>query len=95
MKHAATTQCQYIGAHGHSPTCTLAARDGHSYCAEHLAVVYQAGTARARRRKDEKTAALVWNIQDAFNEAVKQLEEEGYDFGDERWDVQELDLESD
>jgi hypothetical protein len=34
-------------------------------------------------------------VQDAFNEAVKQLEEEGYDFGDERWDVQELDLESD
>ena len=95
MKHATTTQCQYIGAQGTTPTCTHTALAGYSYCAEHLAVVYQAGTARARRKRDERVAATVWSVQDAFNEAVKQLEEEGYDFGDERWDVQELDLESD
>jgi hypothetical protein len=56
-------------------------------------MVYQKGTARARRKRDEKTAAAVWNVADAFNEACKQLEEEGFDFGEERWDVRELDLD--
>jgi hypothetical protein len=55
--------------------------------------VYQVGTARARRRKDERVAAAVWNVQDAMNEALKELEEEGYNLGDERWDVPEEELE--
>jgi hypothetical protein len=55
--------------------------------------VYQVGTARAKRKKDVRVAAQVWNIQDTFNEAVAELEAEGYDFGEERWDVPELELE--
>jgi hypothetical protein len=28
-------------------------------------------------------------VVDSFNEAVAELEAEGYDFGEERWDVRE------
>jgi hypothetical protein len=84
------SKCQWIGS---GEGCSLDAVDGKSYCEHHYFEVYQKGTARARRKKDEKTAAQVWNIQDAFNEAVEQLEAEGYDFSEERWDVKELDLE--
>ena len=90
-----TTTCTYIGGHGHTPTCTHAALPGRSYCAEHLAVVYQKGTARARRKKDERVAATVWSVQDSFNEAVAELEAEGYDFGEEQWDVKEVEVEAD
>jgi hypothetical protein len=55
--------------------------------------VYQAGTARAKRKKDIRVAEQVWSVQDAFNEAVEQLEAEGYDFSEERWEVRELDLD--
>jgi hypothetical protein len=67
--------------------------EGRSYCLQHYPLVYQAGTARARRKKDERVAATVWNVQDTFNEAVAELEAEGYDFGEERWDVPELNLD--
>ena len=87
-----THSCQYIGAHGHRPTCTHAAVPGFSYCAEHLAIVYQKGTARARRKKDERVAATVWSVVDSFNEAVAELEAEGYDMGEERWDVPESEM---
>ena len=91
MTHT-THSCQYIGGHGHSPTCGHAALPGRSYCGEHLAVVYQRGTARARRRKDERVAATVWSVVDSFNEAVAELEAEGYDFGEELWQVPESEL---
>jgi hypothetical protein len=85
------TECAYLGTA--TRACGCPTLEGKSYCEEHMWLVYQKGTARARRKKDEKTAALVWNIEDAFNEAVKQLEEEGYDFADPRWEVKELDLD--
>lgn len=93
MFNSEVEQCQYMGTDATRPTCTCRALAGHSYCAEHLAVVYQAGTARAKRKKDIRVANTVWNIQDAFNEAVQELESEGYDFGEPRWEVRELDLD--
>lgn len=85
-----TTQhaCQYIGAQGTRPTCTHKALAGHSYCANHLAIVYQAGTARARRKKDEATAARVWDLESEFNAAVEELVLEGYDFDEPRWEAE-------
>ena len=75
--------CLYIGGEGYTPTCTHAALPGHSYCAEHLAVVYKAGTARARRKKEERTVDKVRLIESLFNEAIEQLEAEGFDcYGD-------------
>jgi len=92
MKHTAqhtAPKCQYIGGEGHKPTCTATALAGHSYCAEHLAVVYQKGTARARRRKDLRTAAAVWDLESEFNAAVEELVMEGYDFDEPRWEATE------
>jgi len=80
--------CQYIGAQGHTPTCTAAALPGRYYCAEHLALIYQKGTARAKRKKDMRVAAAVWDLESEFNAAVEELVMEGYDFDDPRWEVE-------
>lgn len=81
--------CQYIGAQGTRPTCTHTALAGYSYCAEHMAIVYQQGTARARRKKDLRVAAAVWDLESEFNAAVEELVLEGYDFDEPRWEVVE------
>ena len=85
------SECTYLG-HSLKP-CGCATLAGKSYCEEHMWLVYQKGTARARRVKDLRVAATVWNVQDSFNEAVAELEAEGFDFGEERWEVKEVDLE--
>jgi len=75
--------CQYIGTElGYTrlqPTCTQTALAGRSYCAEHIHLVYQKGTARARRKKDERRASAIWDLESAFNEAVEELINEGFD----------------
>jgi hypothetical protein len=83
------TTCTYIGptvedsAYARlQPTCCAAVVPGRSYCEEHLWLVYKQGTA-VHRKKDKRTAESVWNLQDAFNEAVAELEAEGFDcYGD-------------
>ena len=65
-------------------TCTCKPVQGQSYCVQHLAQVYQAGTA-VRRKKDARRAAAVWDLESEFNAAVEELIEEGYDFSEERW----------
>jgi hypothetical protein len=54
-----------------------------------LAIVYKAGTARAKRHKDLRVAAAVWDLESEFNAAVEELVLEGYDFDEERWAVVE------
>ena len=71
--------CQYIGGNGHSPTCTHTALEGRSYCLEHLAVVYKAGTKRATRHKELRTVNKVRIIESLMNEAIAELEAEGFD----------------
>ena len=81
------TTCTYIGPSAEDtvrlqPTCCASVVPGRSYCADHLFVVYKQGTA-VHRKKDKRTAESVWNIQDAFNEAITELEAEGFDcYGD-------------
>ena len=87
-----TGPCQYIGTEGYTPTCTHTALPGRSYCAEHLALVYKQGTARAKRKKDIKTAAAVWDLESEFNAAVEELIMEGYDPSEPRWTVPEEEL---
>ena len=70
-----TNTCTYIGT---GPPCTQPALLGRSYCADHLWMVYKQGSAKARK-KDQRRAEQVWNIQDAFNEAITELEAEGFD----------------
>ena len=76
-------QCQYIGGTGFQPTCTHNSLEGRSYCAEHLAMVYKAGTARATRKKELRTVDKVRLVESLFNDAIEQLEAEGFDcYGD-------------
>ena len=79
-------ECTYLGTR--LQPCGSATLAGKSYCAEHYALVYQVGTARARRKKDIRVANTVWDIENAFNEAVEELEQEGYDLAAERWDAE-------
>jgi len=83
-KATAVTECQYLGTA--LKPCGCATLAGKSYCAEHYGLVYQLGTARARRKKDERVAATIWDIESEFNAAVEELEQEGYDIAEERWE---------
>jgi hypothetical protein len=81
------TGCTYLGSASRACGCTTVY--GKSYCAEHVFIVYKQGTARARRKKDEKVAAAVWDLEAEFNAAVEELIAEGYDFAEPTWDCAE------
>ena len=74
--------CQYLGTANH--VCGGVTVPGRSYCEEHMAIVYQKGTARARRRKEIRTVDKVRLVEQLMNEAVAELEAEGYDVYGER-----------
>ena len=78
------TKCQWIGS---GEGCTHDAMEGRSYCIHHYPAVYQAGSA-VRRKKDARRAAQVWDLENALNEAITELEEEGYDLRADRWEVE-------
>jgi coproporphyrinogen III oxidase-like Fe-S oxidoreductase len=50
-----------------------------SYCAEHYALVYARGTRLGRRVKDLRRAEEIRQIVSLFNQAVEELEAEGFD----------------
>ena len=80
-----TTQtCKWIGQ---GEGCTHTALEGSSYCASHHALVYQTGTS-VRRKKDARRAEAVWDLENALNEAVQELIDEGYDFNEDRWQAE-------
>lgn len=81
--------CSYIGHTGTQPTCSRTATHNSSYCTEHYSLVYQVGTARARRHKDLRVAVQTWDVMSAFHEAVEELTAEGYDIEEDRWQVEE------
>ena len=90
MKTNATTitACTYLG--DSTTPCGHPTLEGKSYCAEHYSIVYKAGTARARRHKEIRTVDRVRLVEQLMNEAVAELEAEGFDCYGER----ELDLDS-
>lgn len=70
--------CQWIGNSAKmEPMCCKDAVKGKSYCEEHIWLVYNKGTARARRKKDERVAAAVWDIESEMNAAYQELIDEG------------------
>ncbi len=79
-------KCTWIGD---GLGCTHDAVKGRSYCEEHLWRVYQKGTALGRRKKDLRTVDSVRTWQTLMDEAVQELEEEGWDFRLDRWEVTE------
>ncbi len=74
--------CTWIGQ---GECCTQASIEGRSYCTDHIWLVYKEGTRLARRKKDLKTVDSVRTWQTLMDEAVQELEEEGWDFRLERW----------
>lgn len=64
--------------HGEGEGCDHEALPGRNYCEQHLWRVYQKGSNLGRRRKDERVAASVWDIESEFNAAVEELIEEGF-----------------
>jgi hypothetical protein len=78
--------CKWIGGNGYKATCCNTAVEDRSYCTEHLFQVYQEGSNRARRKKDEKVAAAVWDLESEFNAAIEELIAEGFDPAEDRWD---------
>jgi hypothetical protein len=76
------TGCQYLGT-GTEP-CGALTLEGSSYCAEHHSLIYQKGTARRRRHKEIRTVDQVRIIEQLMNEAVAELEAEGFDVYGER-----------
>jgi hypothetical protein len=85
------TTCTYLG--DSTTACGCAVVEGRSYCTEHLGLVYKLGTGRAQRKRDKRVAAAVWDLESEFNQAVEELIAEGYDFAEERWDVEDSELE--
>ena len=76
--------CAYLG--NNITPCGCATVLGKSYCLEHIFLVYKQGTARARRKKDLRVAAAVWDLEAEFNAAVEELIAEGYNFEEPTWD---------
>jgi len=84
---AALDSCTYMG--NALVACGCATVLGKSYCQEHVFLVYKQGTARARRVKDQRVAAAVWDLEAEFNAAVEELVAEGYNFDEPTWDCAE------
>lgn len=76
MTKATYTQCQWIGE---GEGCNHDPVDGRAYCEQHLWLVYEQGSSRARRKKDIRVAASVHTWESLFNEAVEELVLEGFD----------------
>jgi hypothetical protein len=59
-------------------------------------MVYKMGTARARRKKEERTVNKVRIVESLFNEAIEQLEAEGFDcYGDSEFKGKSFELDED
>lgn len=68
-------KCTWIGS---GQGCVHDAAVGRSYCEDHLWKVYQKGTQLGKRKKDIRVAESVHFWENLFNEAVEELESEGW-----------------
>ena len=79
--------CTYMGTGTHQ--CGQPSIAGASYCAEHYALVYKQGSKRAKRHKELRTVDKVRIVESLMNEAIQELEAEGFDcYGDGELDKQ-------
>lgn len=85
-----TPVCSWIGA---GEMCSASSAQDSSYCVQHYGLVYKLGSGK-QRKKDTRTAEKVRLVQQLMQEAIDQLELEGFDvYGDsEREKVLELDV---
>jgi hypothetical protein len=68
-------QCLWIGSGEH---CTEPEVPGRSYCEHHIWQVYQKGTALGKRKKDLRVVDRVRALEQLMDEAIQELEAEGY-----------------
>lgn len=69
------SKCQWIG---HGQGCSNDIVKDRSYCEDHIWIVYQKGTALGKRRKDLRTVDQIRILDDLMNQAIQELELEGY-----------------
>lgn len=69
------SKCTWIGS---GEGCSHTVVEGRSYCEEHLWRVYQKGTQLGKRKKDIRVAQSVHFWENLFNEALVELELEGW-----------------
>jgi hypothetical protein len=82
------TNCCWIG---NGEGCGAECLPDRSYCLEHLTRVYKQGTARARRKKEIQTVNKVRIVENLLNEALQELEAEGFDcYGERELGLEEL-----
>jgi len=88
-----TSVCSWIGD---GQGCSAHSAQDSSYCVQHYGLVYRVGSGRVRK-KDMRTAEKVRLVQQLMQEAIDQLEMEGFDvYGDsEREKVLDLELTED
>ena len=71
------------------PTCCAPRVAGRSYCAEHLWLVYKEGSNLRTRHKDIRTVDKVRQVEQLMNEAIAELEAEGFDcYGNKELDME-------
>ena len=83
MNNIESITCTYLGD-ALRPTCCAPRVAGRSYCEEHLWTVYQKGSNLRTRHKDIRTVDKVRLVEQLMNEAIAELEAEGFDCYGER-----------
>lgn len=68
--------CLWIGE---GECCNKPQLMNRSYCEDHIWQVYAKGSNHARRKKDIRVANSVHTWESLFNEAVEELEGEGFE----------------
>lgn len=73
-----TNKCQWIGNNPKiQSVCMCNTVTGRSYCEDHVWLVYQKGSALAKRKKDIRRAEAFWNLESEFHQAIEELIAEG------------------
>lgn len=73
------TNCTYIGntTYSNATCCNKPAVHGKSYCKDHVFLVYKEGS-NIQRKKDTKRYDRIQQLVDDFNQALEELEAEGW-----------------
>lgn len=69
--------CTWIG---HGEGCSHPTVADRSYCEHHVWLVYVQGSQLSKRKKDIRTATTIRFWEDLMNQAVEELEIEGWSF---------------
>ena len=87
MDNIDSITCTYMGNSLRS-TCCAVRVEGRSYCKDHLWLVYKEGSNLRTRHKDIRTVDKVRMVEQLMNEAIAELEADGFDcYGNQELDI--------